>query len=336
MNKILLGFLGFLFVTPVVAAVEVSGTVVNHDNEPLVGATVNAPGTTKGFVIYNSDGSFKEAIVVDADTSLEISYVNCTPQKFKASELKGKRIQLQCVTTIDDVVITAYSSAGKPGCDKEDNEYIAPDLALCSTHAYNIGADKNPTNEATRSHMREVIALKTTFMTQQMNKQYEYLEAMIRRFKTQLEKAVLKTRLQTSGASSDDSSGGSSSKSDDKYIILTGTQNCMKMGSIDASLSCLQSNIRIAMDAISAGNTRDASKQLKKDVETAVTMGVVKKESKTENDKVTYTGDTTYVACFGMSASKRDTVSDFATKLNYALMNYVDNRNWERTQKKDK
>ena len=220
-------------------------------------------------------------------------------------------------------------------CD-DDDALINPALALCSTHVYNVGGDKNPSDGADREMMREVVALKTTVMTQQMYKQYEYLESMIRRFKTQLEKAVLKTRLQTSGAG-DDSSGGASSKSDDKYIILTGTQNCMKMGSIDASLSCLQSNIRIAMDAISAGNTRDASKQLKKDLDTAVTMGVVKKEHKSvEGDKVITTADTTYDTCYGMSASKRDTVSDCATKLNYALMNYVDNRNWERAQKKDK
>lgn len=238
---------------------------------------------------------------------------------------------LSCVAVVALVSMPAVAAVT---CDDED-ALINPALALCSTHVYNVGGDKNPSDGADREMMREVVALKTTVMTQQMYKQYEYLESMIRRFKTQLEKAVLKTRLQTSGAG-DDSSGGSSLKSDDKYIILTGTQNCMKMGSIDASLSCLQSNIRIAMDAISAGNTRDASKQLKKDVETAVTMGVVKKEPKTEDDKVTYTGDTTYVACFGMSASKRDTVSDCATKLNYALMNYVDNRNWERAQKKDK
>ncbi len=239
---------------------------------------------------------------------------------------------LSCVAVVALVSMPAVAAVT---CDDED-ALINPALALCSTHVYNVGGDKNPSDGADREMMREVVALKTTVMTQQMYKQYEYLESMIRRFKTQLEKAVLKTRLQTSGAG-DDSSGGASSKSDDKYIILTGTQNCMKMGSIDASLSCLQSNIRIAMDAISAGNTRDASKQLKKDLDTAVTMGVVKKEHKSvEGDKVITTADTTYDTCYGMSASKRDTVSDCATKLNYALMNYVDNRNWERAQKKDK
>ena len=239
---------------------------------------------------------------------------------------------LSCMAVVALVSMPAVAAVT---CDDED-ALINPALALCSTHVYNVGGDKNPSDGADREMMREVVALKTTVMTQQMYKQYEYLESMIRRFKTQLEKAVLKTRLQTSGAG-DDSSGGASSKSDDKYIILTGTQNCMKMGSIDASLSCLQSNIRIAMDAISAGNTRDASKQLKKDLDTAVTMGVVKKEHKSvEGDKVITTADTTYDTCYGMSASKRDTVSDCATKLNYALMNYVDNRNWERAQKKDK
>ena len=29
------------------------------------------------------------------------------------------------------------------GCDNEENEYISPALALCSTHVYNIGEDEN-------------------------------------------------------------------------------------------------------------------------------------------------------------------------------------------------
>lgn len=234
--------------------------------------------------------------------------------------------KLNLVKFLSGVLVAALISmpaVAAVTCDDED-ALINPALALCSTHVYNVGGDKNPSDGADREMMRDVVALKTTVMTQQMYKQYEYLESMIRRFKTQLEKAVLKTRLQTSGAGGD-SSNGSSLKNDDKYIVLTGTQNCMKMGSIDASLACLQSNVRIAMDAISAGNARDASKQLKKDLDTALTMGVVK------------VSDGTYEACNStMSASKRDTVSDCATKLNYALMNYVDNRTWERTQKKDK
>lgn len=244
--------------------------------------------------------------------------------------MRSKKVSFfRFLTCVAIVALVSMPAVAAVACDDED-ALVNPTLALCSTHVYNVGGLKNPSDGGDREMMRDVVALKTTVMTQQMYKQYEYLESMIRRFKTQLEKAVLATRLQTSGASDgSSSSGGSSSKSDDKYIILTGTQNCMKMGSIDSSLSCLQSNVRIAMDAISAGNTRDAAKQLKKDLETAVTMGVV--------NGATGSVDTTYEACnTTMSSSKRDTVSDCATRLNYSLMNFVDNRTWERTQKKDK
>lgn len=196
-------------------------------------------------------------------------------------------------------------------CGNGDVLYINPTLALCSVHAYNIGMPKNPETEDQRSKMRDVIALKTTLMTQQVNKQYEYLESMIRRFKTQLEKAILETRLEKSGASTGNSGNSTSLKNNDKYIVLAGTQNCMKMSTVDASLSCLQSNVRIAMDAVSAGNVRDAAKQLEKDLESATTMGVT-----TEEDKI----------CANLNPSVKQTVSDCATKLNYALMSHIDNR----------
>ena len=201
-------------------------------------------------------------------------------------------------------------------CKDEDDLYINPTLALCSVHAYNIGMDKkNPETEDQRSKMRDVIALKTTLMTQQVNKQYEYLESMIRRFKTQLEKAILETRLEKSGASTGNSGNSTSLKNNDKYIVLAGTQNCMKMSTVDASLSCLQSNVRIAMDAVSAGNVRDAAKQLEKDLESATTMGVVTtKEPKEEP------------ICANLNPSVKQTVSDCAIKLNYALMSYIDTR----------
>jgi len=98
---------------------------------------------------------------------------------------------------------TSSTTAAGPrtnGCDNDDNERINPVLALCSVHAYNIGAEKNPDNAALRQEMNEVVALKTTVMTQQMKKQYDYLDVTIKRFKTQLEKAVLVSKLQAAGA----------------------------------------------------------------------------------------------------------------------------------------
>lgn len=219
-------------------------------------------------------------------------------------------------------VLAMPAMAADNGCDDEDNDKITPELALCSTHAYNLGLSQNPQTDADKYDMKNIIALKTTVMTQQLNKQYEYLESMIRRFKIQLEKAVLTTKLETSGAAAAGSTtGGTSARSDDKYIVLTGTQNCMKMSTTDAALSCLQTNVRIAMDAVSANNARDAAKQLKQDIGTAKQLQVVKDD------------DEAYVACTtNMVVGRRDTVQDCASKLNFALMAFIDKRTFERNQ----
>ena len=160
------------------------------------------------------------------------------------------------------------------GCDNEENEYISPALALCSTHVYNIGEDENPRSEDMRGYMRDVVALKSTIMTQQLNKQYEYLESMIRRFKTQLEKAVLTTKLQTSGAvDSSTSDGGYSSggspvfKSNDRNIFMDGVKNCNKELLPTDVMTCLNHNMNIISDMSGNGDnvTMEIRKQLAND-----------------------------------------------------------------------
>ncbi len=136
------------------------------------------------------------------------------------------------------------AGAADNGCDKEQNDKIVPELALCSTHAYNIGATRNPSG-ADKQLMKDVVALKTTVMAQQMNKQYEYLEAMIRRFKIQLEKAVLTTGLEAKGATStsSSSSGNSGFKSNDRNIFMAGVKNCNNELLPTDVMTCLNANM---------------------------------------------------------------------------------------------
>lgn len=166
--------------------------------------------------------------------------------------------------------------AADNGCDNPDNDMIVAELALCSTHAYNIGNPKNPSG-ADKGLMRDVIAMKTTVITQQMYKQYEQMESMLRRLKTQLEKAVLTTSLEAKGASSGTgaASSGGSYKSDDKYRVLAATENCMQKGSLDSAVSCIQSNVRIVMNAVDSGDTTNARKQLEKDLDVAKNWGII-------------------------------------------------------------
>ncbi len=177
-------------------------------------------------------------------------------------------------------------SATNNGCDNEDNSYINAELALCTTHVYNIGDVTNPTTDTGRQLMRDVVALKTTIMTQQMYAQYEYLDAMLRRFKTQLKKAVLTTSLQAAGATDADgngggTSGGGSSVGGGYYnanqnIVLTGANDCMAQGDKSSAISCLQNNLNLIRNAVASSNIGEAYRQLVKDVNAANTWEVVK------------------------------------------------------------
>ena len=156
--------------------------------------------------------------------------------------------------------------AADNGCDDPDNDAIVAELALCSTHAYNIGVTQNPTG-ADRELMREVVAMKTTLITQQMYKQYQQMESMLRRLKTQLQKAVLNTKLQAAGAdSSSGGSGGSGGRfeSDDRNLHIAGASNCMNLYEDEKILECFQTNLTTIINSSGQGSnpTPEIKKQL--------------------------------------------------------------------------
>ncbi len=165
----------------------------------------------------------------------------------------------------------ALTASTGNGCDNEDNYYIDPTVALCTTHVYNIGGTTNPEDEATRQLMQEVVALKTTVITQQMYKQYEYLETTVRRLKTQLKKAVLASKLEAAGASTNKSST-STSGSDSALADATDCNAYWDQGEL---LDCLQRNysvIKAVVDAKDSNNLNAARNQLKKDYTAAKTF----------------------------------------------------------------
>ena len=151
------------------------------------------------------------------------------------------------------------------GCsDLSRNDRINPELALCSTHVYNIGKTTNPSSEADKQLMRDVVALKTTIITQQMEKQYEFLEATIKRLKTQLQKAVLTTNLEAAGASSSSSSGGIAGIAENG---VSGAENCRSGPTIDV-MNCLSRNLDRITQAINSSDMGAAQRQLETDYQT--------------------------------------------------------------------
>ena len=174
-----------------------------------------------------------------------------------------------CFVVMAGYLSCANAAVDNTGCSNDDNAYVSPELALCSTHAYNIGAVENPESDAQKQVMKDVVALKTTIMTQQMYKQYEYLESMIKRFKTQLEKAVLTTKLEAAGAANESSSysSGLNFSSNDRNIYIAGVSNCNNELTPLKVFECLNSNLNSLYNSSNNGTniTIELRKQLAND-----------------------------------------------------------------------
>lgn len=176
-----------------------------------------------------------------------------------------KTIPAKMCAKLDATGTSLSADANATTCD-----YILPEYAMCTTHVYNIGKTENSSVAADKQEMKDVIALKTTIMTQQMKAQYDYLDATMRRLKTQLEKAILTTKLQAAGAAT--TSGGTASgaygDTGDKNIYLAGTQNCNNMNTTAEVFTCLRSNYNLIYNMSNGGTniTTELRKQLANDV----------------------------------------------------------------------
>lgn len=142
--------------------------------------------------------------------------------------------------------------------DYDECPYFTPAYALCTTHAYNAAMGTNPTDSSQIAKMNEIIALKATVIAQQMKQQYDVLNAMVKRFKTQLEKAVLKSKIEvmTGGSSSSSSSGGSSSNNGG----LATAEDCDTVGQRNL-YDCLTRNLNKINQAVEK-DLSNARKQL--------------------------------------------------------------------------
>lgn len=132
----------------------------------------------------------------------------------------------------------------------QDVSYVAPVFALCDTHAYNIQRSNNDFLGASdiKEKMNKVIGLKTTVIAQQMYKQYNMLEKMIRQVKIMLEKETLRASLQVAG--------GISSDDGDSSVAEAEFDNCRGKGDDSSVLSCLRSNFAQYGDYVNKGNRK--------------------------------------------------------------------------------
>ncbi|MCQ2581481.1 MAG: hypothetical protein MJ170_00670 [Alphaproteobacteria bacterium] len=224
------------------------------------------------------------------------------------------------------------TSDAKKGTKCQEGEsvtpYVIPALALCSTHVYNIGQTTNGIDSSQRADMSEVIALKTTVITQQLYKQYEYLESIVKRLKTQLKKAVLTTKAEVasgvSSSSSSQSSSGSASNIDRRNgIFLSDARNCGEEIGVTDIIACLRSNYNIMNSKYKDSSmSSDLKKQLKTDHEILKGIFGMIIVPETYAKACTYGGNN---KCLNTSMSSSDVktcLSDLSTNLTKAQTCY--------------
>lgn len=186
----------------------------------------------------------------------------------KSHDIAVKKLRAVTIskTLKDGTKGVCCSEEGQKNCNVDcynmtlDVSYIDPLFALCDTHVWNDGKKDNEkitTDSEKQKHVKEIIGLKSTVITQQMYKQYTTLEKMLKQLKIMLEKEVLKASLQVSGASGDgDSSGGT-----DKVEFT----KCSAFDD-ETALSCLRDNYAKMQPLVESGRLNtNYKKQLKED-----------------------------------------------------------------------
>ena len=163
--------------------------------------------------------------------------------------------------------------------DVDDSDCVMynPAFALCSVHSHNVGyydetntkLPINPVNAEEVAYMNEVIALKATVIAQQLKEQYDELNAVVKRFKTQLEKAVLTSKIEvlTGNAASGNSGGGSGAAVNTigGGVVIAGASDCQTYSGSANIGSCLMTNSAIIVNTANS-DTGAAKKQLANDL----------------------------------------------------------------------
>lgn len=224
----------------------------------------------------------------------------------------------------------------------EECPYINPVFAICDTHPFNSGngvdflQDESNTSTTDKTDaqadMNRIIGLKVTVVSQQMYKQYEYLNATLRRLKTQLQKAVLTSNLEAAGAKSESgsSSGGLiGGKSDsDKTIYLPGANNCSNFMDFESAYNCLQTNVSVIKTNVST-NIKKACQQLQA---TLVSAKAVLNTTPANCDDFKDTTAESKSCAVGTGNSAKTKIEACANGINFAVMNEKRNQEIRKNQ----
>ena len=236
---------------------------------------------------------------------------------FDKTNISRKLCVVLCALFVTMPVMAVTSNNG---CENEKNNRIVPMLALCSTHTYNIGNIENSKNASDRQLVRDVIALKSTVMMQQMYKQYEFLEATLNRMKTQLQREILTTRLEAAGATtSGGTSGSSSSGSVGGNNGVSGAENCITAGLSDDVMECLLRNVNRIQTAINNSDIGAAKRQIQTDLNVLEMYDKLEKNTPDPRDK---DGKTTVSTALANALSRCNDARNNRTEMTECI-NYI-------------
>jgi len=155
-KRLILSFLVTLLCTMMYAQQEITGTVVDPEGEPIIGATVMEKGTSNG-VITDIDGNFK--MKVAAGTTLVFSYIGFNTQELSAQN--GMQVQMkEDATELAEVVVVGYTTQRKADLTGAISTVSIDEMAKQNENnpmkalqgrvpGMNIAADGNPSGAAT-------------------------------------------------------------------------------------------------------------------------------------------------------------------------------------------
>ena len=90
--------------------VTVKSTIVDVNDEPVIGATILEKGTING-TVTDYDGNF--SLNIGEGSTIQISYVGFTSMELNAREVPARIILLEDATALSEIVVTGYTTQRK-------------------------------------------------------------------------------------------------------------------------------------------------------------------------------------------------------------------------------
>ena len=155
-KRLVMSLLAVMLCTMAFAQSDITGTVVDSQGEPIIGATVVVKGSAATGTVTDYDGNFK--LKVEAGKTLVFSYVGYDKQELPAQN-NMRVVMKDDVQTLNEVVVTGYTTQRKADLTGAVSVVSVDELAKQNENnpmkalqgrvpGVNIAADGNPSGSA--------------------------------------------------------------------------------------------------------------------------------------------------------------------------------------------